>query len=76
MSLQGRGLVRPLAIPLFNWVVDMCLVRYFDIELDGKKYANAIWYYPYPIAESAAVAGRFAFDSSQDGVALEVNFHA
>lgn len=35
--------------------------RYLSITVEGKKYENLIWYYPYPTHESAAVEGLISF---------------
>ncbi|KAF2117475.1 hypothetical protein BDV96DRAFT_644890 [Lophiotrema nucula] len=49
---------------------------YLNITVQGKKYENYIWYYPYPTHESAAVEGLISFYKKEnvrvevDGVAI------
>jgi uncharacterized protein (DUF427 family) len=35
--------------------------NYYDVQVDGKAYKDLVWYYVYPTAESAAVAGHLCF---------------
>lgn len=46
--------------------------RYFNITVNGKKYDNLIWYYPYPTHESAGVEGFISF-YQKDNVEVVVN---
>jgi uncharacterized protein (DUF427 family) len=34
---------------------------YYDIEVDGRRNAGAVWYYPDPKPEAEMVTGRVAF---------------
>lgn len=34
---------------------------YYDVELDGSTYENAIWYYPTPSSAAAEITDRVAF---------------
>ena len=36
-------------------------IRYLNLTINGKKYANAIWYYLYPTHESAGIEGFISF---------------
>ncbi|RFU27440.1 hypothetical protein B7463_g8898, partial [Scytalidium lignicola] len=52
------------------------LAQYYNIVIDGKEYKDTIWWYEYPITESAAVAGHVSFynekvDIYVDGVLEE-----
>ena len=42
--------------------------RYFDIEFKGERWDDVVWYYLYPIGESAAVAGKLAFTLGKEGI--------
>lgn len=46
--------------------------RYLSITVEGKKYENLIWYYPYPTHESAAVEGLISF-YNKEGVEILVD---
>ncbi len=35
--------------------------RYYSIEVDGERNADAAWYYPDPSDAAAHIAGRVAF---------------
>lgn len=35
--------------------------HYYDIEVNGKRNANAAWYYPQPSAAAQQIKGRIAF---------------
>jgi uncharacterized protein (DUF427 family) len=37
------------------------LASYYDIEVNGKRNANAAWYYPDPKAAAKQIAGYVAF---------------
>lgn len=50
--------------------------NYYDVTFDGQTLRDAIWWYKYPTAESAAVAGRVCFYNEKvdvwiDGVLQE-----
>jgi len=34
---------------------------YYHLVVDGKEIKDAVWYYRYPTAESAPIAGRLCF---------------
>ena len=47
--------------------------NYYNVVIDGKEYADLVWFYRYPTSESAPVAGHLCFynekvDLSVDGV--------
>ncbi len=49
---------------------------YYDVEVKGRVIKDAVWYYDYPTAESALIAGRLCFynekvDVFVDGVKEE-----
>ena len=44
--------------------------RYFDIEIGGESWEDVVWYYLYPIAETAAIAGKLAFAVGRDGITI------
>ena len=35
--------------------------RYYSIDVDGRRNADAAWYYPEPKAPASKIAGRVAF---------------
>ncbi len=35
--------------------------HYYDVVVDGEVNANAVWYYPEPMAGAEQVQGRVAF---------------
>ena len=35
--------------------------QYYNAVINGKEYADHIWWYEYPTAESAAVQGLVSF---------------
>lgn len=37
------------------------VASYYAVEVDGEVNQDAAWYYPDPLPEAAAVAGRVAF---------------
>jgi len=37
------------------------MANYYDLKVNGKEIKDAIWYYRYPTAESALIAGRLCF---------------
>jgi len=37
------------------------LASYYDIEVNGKRNANAAWYYPEPKAAARQIRGYIAF---------------
>ncbi|KAI9801583.1 MAG: hypothetical protein M1825_003262 [Sarcosagium campestre] len=47
--------------------------RYFTVKVDGKTWEDLVWYYLYPVAESAAIAGRLAFTAGKEGVSITVD---
>lgn len=47
--------------------------RYFSVEVGGKVWEDAVWYYLYPVAESGPVAGRLAFAVGMGGVSVRVD---
>jgi len=52
------------------------MANYYNVKVDGKEIKDAVWYYRYPTAESALVAGRLCFynekvDVFVDGVKEE-----
>ncbi|TVY34959.1 hypothetical protein LSUB1_G006592 [Lachnellula subtilissima] len=52
------------------------MANYYNLVVDGKEIKDAVWYYKYPTAESALVAGRLCFynekvDVFVDGVKEE-----
>ncbi|KAI9795938.1 MAG: hypothetical protein M1833_006586 [Piccolia ochrophora] len=47
--------------------------RYFSVEVEGKTWEDVAWYYLYPVAESAAIAGRLAFTVGREGVRIAVD---
>ena len=34
---------------------------YYDVVINGKRYENVVWWYPFPTAESSRIAGYVAF---------------
>ncbi len=34
---------------------------YYDLEVDGKANADAVWYYPTPSGLASSIKGRVAF---------------
>lgn len=42
-------------------VVELILESYYNVAANGKEIKDAVWYYRYPTAESAVVAGRLCF---------------
>jgi hypothetical protein len=56
--------------------VELILESYYNVTVNGKEIKDAVWYYRYPTAESAVVAGRLCFynekvDVFVDGVKEE-----
>jgi len=52
------------------------LAQYYNIIVDGKEYNDTVWWYEYPITESATIAGLVSFynekvDIYVDGVLEE-----
>jgi hypothetical protein len=41
--------------------VELILESYYNVTVNGKEIKDAVWYYRYPTAESAVVAGRLCF---------------
>ena len=37
------------------------IASYYNLMVDGKTNANAVWYYPEPKEAAANIAGRVAF---------------
>lgn len=37
------------------------VAHYYDIEVNGKRNANAAWHYPEPSAAAREIKGRVAF---------------
>lgn len=37
------------------------VASYYTLEVEGKRNADAAWYYPEPVPATAAVRGRVAF---------------
>jgi uncharacterized protein (DUF427 family) len=37
------------------------LASYYDVEVNGKRNANAAWYYPEPKSAAKEIAGHIAF---------------
>ncbi|KAF2181019.1 DUF427-domain-containing protein [Zopfia rhizophila CBS 207.26] len=35
--------------------------NYYNVTIDGKEYKDLVWYYVYPTAESAPIAGHMCF---------------
>jgi uncharacterized protein (DUF427 family) len=35
--------------------------NYYNVNINGKEYKDLVWYYKYPTAESAPVAGHLCF---------------
>ena len=35
--------------------------EYYDVNVNGKRYRDVVWYYRYPTAESAPIAGHMCF---------------
>jgi len=35
--------------------------RYYNLEVDGKRNENAVWYYPEPKEAAASIRDRVAF---------------
>lgn len=35
--------------------------NYYHVNIKGKEYRDLVWYYTYPTAESAAIAGHLCF---------------
>ena len=46
--------------------------RYFNLNVNGKKHENAVWYYMYPTHESAGVEGFISF-YNKDNVEILVD---
>lgn len=44
---------------------------YYDLVVDGEVIKDAVWYYKYPTAESAAVAGRLCFYNEKVDVFID-----
>ncbi len=47
--------------------------RYYHLELDGTRYADAAWQYARPLPAVAAVAGRLAFWNEREDTAVFVD---
>jgi uncharacterized protein (DUF427 family) len=45
--------------------------RYYHLRLGDKDVRDAVWYYEYPTAESAAVQGRLCFWDEKVGVFVD-----
>lgn len=50
--------------------------QYYNLNINGKEYADHVWWYEYPTAESAAIQGYMCFyndkvDTYVDGVLEE-----
>ena len=68
-SLRPRYYLPPTSV---NWSVlsksdteTFCPYKgranYYNITVNGKEYKDLVWYYQYPIPESAAIAGHLCF---------------
>ncbi|KAF2451946.1 DUF427-domain-containing protein [Karstenula rhodostoma CBS 690.94] len=68
-SLRARYYLPPTSV---NWevlaesdTVTYCPYKgranYYNVTVEGKEYRDLVWYYRYPTAESAAVAGHLCF---------------
>jgi uncharacterized protein (DUF427 family) len=44
---------------------------YYNVKVNGKEIEDAIWYYRYPTAESALIAGRLCFYNEKVGVFVD-----
>ena len=44
---------------------------YYNVRVNGKKIDDAIWYYRYPTAESALIAGRLCFYNEKADVFVD-----
>lgn len=38
---------------------------YYNLTIKGTKIKDAVWYYQYPTAEAALVAGRLCFHNEK-----------
>lgn len=47
------------------------MANYYNIKVNGKKIDDAIWYYRYPTAESALIAGRLCFYNEKADVFVD-----
>lgn len=52
------------------------LAQYYNVVIEGKKFKDVVWWYEYPITESAAIQGLVSFynenvDIYVDGVLEE-----
>ncbi|TVY84554.1 hypothetical protein LSUE1_G000746 [Lachnellula suecica] len=47
------------------------MANYYDVVVDGNEIKDAVWYYNYPIAESALVAGRMCFYNEKFDVFID-----
>jgi uncharacterized protein (DUF427 family) len=59
-----KGMAKYVLNSSFLQELGMCADRassYYHVVVDGKEIKDAVWYYKYPTAESALVAGRICF---------------
>ncbi|PVH83696.1 DUF427-domain-containing protein [Cadophora sp. DSE1049] len=47
------------------------MANYYHLNVNGKEIEDAVWYYKYPTAESALVAGRLCFYNEKVDVFID-----
>ncbi|CZR52748.1 uncharacterized protein PAC_02625 [Phialocephala subalpina] len=47
------------------------MANYYNLKVNGKETKDAVWYYKYPTAESAPIAGRLCFYNEKVDVFID-----
>ena len=47
--------------------------RYFDVEIDGERLEDVVWYDLYPMQERAAIVGKLCSEVGRPGVSVRVD---
>ncbi|KAF8847769.1 DUF427-domain-containing protein [Acephala macrosclerotiorum] len=47
------------------------MANYYNLKVNGKEIKDAVWYYKYPTAESALIAGRLCFYNEKVDVFID-----
>jgi len=45
--------------------------NYYNVTVNGQEFKDLIWYYKYPTAESAPVAGRLCFYNEKVNIFID-----
>jgi uncharacterized protein (DUF427 family) len=47
------------------------VASYHHVEIDGTLHPDIVWYYPYPVEESARIAGMYCFYNEKVDISIE-----